>query len=182
MSSSTRALLVVLVVAAVVRAISWADFRETPFAARAIEDEEFYDAWAQRILEGQPDPDVYHMSPLPAYVLALEYRVLGRSFDRVRLAGALAGLLSVLLAFLLTREAFGPGAGVLSAATLAIFAPAVFYESSLLPLAHSLTVTLGAAWAAVAANGALAAATVAAVPGAAEAAASTTTSRTFASE
>ena len=61
-----------LVLYAIVRVAFWADWGETPFADRPVEDEEFYDAWATDRLAGRPEPAPYHMSPLPAWVLAAE--------------------------------------------------------------------------------------------------------------
>jgi len=138
------ALAIILAAALATRLAFFLQYRETPFGTMPIEDEEFYEAWARGLLtEGlSANPPAFHMSPFPAVWLAAIHGIFGPGLDAVRLIHGFFGVVNVALMWAVGRVAFGAPTGLAAAALLAVYAPAVFYEASLLPITLSLTAPL----------------------------------------
>jgi len=141
--------LVLLIGAALGLRLAYLDaFSDTPFGDRAIEDEEFYDAWAFELLDGRRHDGAYHMSPYPAWALAAVYAATGADADdpgRIRWARTVWAslvVLDLLLVVAFVRRRAGPAAALAGAALVALHAPGIFYVSSLLPVSLTITLTL----------------------------------------
>jgi len=120
-----------------------------PQAALLSIDEEAYDTWAQELAAGSWAGDtVYFQEPLYAHVLGLAYALVGRDLLFVRLAQALLGALTCVLAGRLAERLFGRGAGLAAGTLLALHGPLLLFpcfllkENLLLPLLALLATLL----------------------------------------
>lgn len=95
-------------------------------------DSLYYRWWAQRIVEGQSDPQVFFQGPLYPYMMAFFYRIFGPSPEVVLWLQVLLGSASCGLIYLLGRLAFGRTVGLLAALMGALYAVEIFYEGALL--------------------------------------------------
>jgi len=107
-------------------------------------DSESYDAWARRIaagelLRGRP----FYQAPLYAYFLAGLHALSGGDLLLPRLVNALLGTVNVALVMRLGRLAFGPGAGLLAGALVAVHGTFLFEEGKVMKT--TLGVTLATA-------------------------------------
>ena len=131
-SGAGGASLGIFAVAFGVRLLHLWSIRRAPFFDVLIGDARGYDAWARQIAGGDwVGHDVFYQAPLYPYFLALIYRTAGDSLMTVRVLQAVVGSCACMLAGLAARRFFSPAAGVVAGLTLALYAPAVFFDSLL---------------------------------------------------
>ena len=144
-----RALAAVLLVALVARV---AVVLAQPDAVPVI-DAGDYDRHARSIAAGEGYPETVIADPggpsalrPPAYpyLLGAVYAVSGDSFTAGRLAGALLGVLTVALIFVIGRRLFGPRTALWAAGIAAVFPPLVWLNSSVISEQLFLPLALGA--------------------------------------
>jgi Flp pilus assembly protein TadD/4-amino-4-deoxy-L-arabinose transferase-like glycosyltransferase len=105
-------------------------------------DHLYYHQWAQRIAGGDwAGREVFEMSPLYAYVLAVLYRIFGEGPILPRLIQSALGSLVCALLVVAGRRAFGKVEGILAGSALAIYAPAVFYDGQVMKTSFELSFT-----------------------------------------
>lgn len=147
------ALLLALLAAAALRLAHWAAVRDEPFVARLAMDSQEYDRWAQAIAGGDwLGSEPFFQAPLYPYLVALVYRVAGRSLDAVyllQIAAALAGLWALGRA---AEEMAGGGArgrrvGAIAAWLGALYTPLFFYDTQLLKESLAVDLAAGLLWA-----------------------------------
>src|SRR5262249_33094515 len=104
--------------------------RETPFFSILLGDARVYDERAQRIAGGDwIGREVFYQAPLYPYFLGLIYRVAGRTLMLVRIAQAVIGSCSCVLVAAAARRLFSARAGLAAGLMLAVYAPAIFFDS-----------------------------------------------------
>ena len=120
----------VFLAALAVRLLYLAEFRKSPFFSVLLGDSESYDRWAQSLAAGDwIGKVVFYQSPLYPYLLGVLYDVAGRDLFVARLLQGLAGAAGCgLIAYAATRT-FGPREAWISGLLLAVYAPAIFYDS-----------------------------------------------------
>lgn len=120
----------VFLAALLVRVLYLLEFRRSPFFPVLLGDSQSYDQWAQRLAAGDwIGKVVFYQSPLYPYLLGVLYEIVGRDLVVARLLQGLAGAAGcALIAFAATRV-FGARAGLVSGLLLAVYAPAIFYDS-----------------------------------------------------
>ncbi len=123
----------VLALAATLRLIHLIAITNSPFADALQLDHRAYDEWARRIAAGHLIGDgPFFVDPLYAYALGLVYAIAGRSLLLVRLLQVALGVATCWLTARIGRRVLGPGAlPALAALLMAIFIPAVHYESAI---------------------------------------------------
>jgi tetratricopeptide (TPR) repeat protein len=108
------------------------NIRDTPFFAWLLGDARSYDAWALRIAGGDwIGRDVFYQAPLYPYFLAAIYRIAGHDLYTVRIVQALIGSASCVLLASAVRRLSGDVAGIVAGFMLALWAPAIFFDSLL---------------------------------------------------
>ncbi len=113
------------------------------FDARLFE-EQLYHQWARALAEGTlSSGQIYGFAPLPAYVMALVYRIFSPDIVLIRYANILFSVLTCLLIFSIGKRVGGRGAGLLACAAAVLYKPFIFY--SIVPLKTSLALLLFAA-------------------------------------
>jgi Flp pilus assembly protein TadD/4-amino-4-deoxy-L-arabinose transferase-like glycosyltransferase len=103
--------------------------QHTAFSQFLMGDAERYDAWAQGIAQGDwLGAGVFYQAPLYPYTLGVLYSVVGHSLTAVRVVQALWGSLACVFVYLAAYRLFGPLAGVVGGAILALYGPEIFLD------------------------------------------------------
>jgi tetratricopeptide (TPR) repeat protein len=124
--------LAIFVLALTLRLIHIWQMRNSPFFTVLLGDARSYDEWAQRIASGDwIGHEVFYQAPLYPYFLGSIYRIAGRSLMIVRVVQALIGSCSCVLVGLAARRLFSVRTGVVAGVTLALYAPAIFFDGLL---------------------------------------------------
>jgi len=129
----SKRLILILLLAALVRAGHVAAIWNTPILDVPIIDSKFYHSWAASLAAEEAQPkQLFFMSPLYPYFLSVLYRIFGA---HPRVAVVVQLLMGVFLVFLINRlgtRIFDEKVGLLTAALAALYRPFVYYESVLL--------------------------------------------------
>jgi tetratricopeptide (TPR) repeat protein len=119
---------VIVAVALAVRLVHLWSMRNSPFSDVLLGDARSYDEWARQIAAGDwIGQGVFYQAPLYAYFLGALYTV-NRSLTLVRVCQAVVGAIGCVLLGRATQHLFGKTAGLLAGLTLALYAPAVFFD------------------------------------------------------
>ncbi len=115
---------------------------QVPTVVELLGDAKGYFHWAAEI-SGVPFPanpalpakpgnwlgsETFYQAPLYPYFLAVLFKLMGPSITGVRLMQSLLGVVSVALIGLSGRKMFTPRVGILAAAMLAVYPPAIYYD------------------------------------------------------
>ena len=121
--------LLIFACALAVRLIHIWQIRRAPFFDVLMGDARGYDAWAQRIANGDwQGHEVFYQAPLYPYFLGLIYAVAGRNLLAVRICQAIAGSAACTLLGLTAWRLFSRRAGLVAGLALALYAPAIFFD------------------------------------------------------
>jgi tetratricopeptide (TPR) repeat protein len=122
-------LILIGIAAFVLRLIYLAELQDSPFVAVVIGDARQYDWWAQDVAAGHwMGSEVFYQTPLYPYFLAIIFKLGGHDLLIVRMIQAVLGALSCVALGLAGRRLFSERAGLIAAALLAIYAPAIFFD------------------------------------------------------
>jgi 4-amino-4-deoxy-L-arabinose transferase-like glycosyltransferase len=123
--------------------------RHYPLADRVVIDEQAYESWALEIAAGDwLGSEVFFQEPLYPYWIAGVYSLAGPDRSLLRRVQAVLGALTAAGVYLLARRLFGPLAGLVAGAAVALhraawFLPAVLLKENLvLPLLCALAALL----------------------------------------
>jgi len=117
-------------VALAVRVVHIWQIRKAPFFDILIGDARGYDDWAQRIARGDwVGTEVFYQAPLYPYFLGLIYAVAGHSLLIVRVCQAVVGASACAFLALTARRLFSEREGMIAGLALALYAPAIFFDS-----------------------------------------------------
>ncbi|MFQ5702052.1 MAG: glycosyltransferase family 39 protein, partial [Acidobacteriota bacterium] len=93
----------------------------------------YYYQWATRIAAGDwLGSEVFEMSPLYSYLLAVHLLVFGSDLWILRLVQIAVGSLTCLLTFLLGARLFNTRVGLLAGLACAVYGPLLFYEGQVM--------------------------------------------------
>src|SRR5216684_3985892 len=121
--------LLIFACALAVRLIHIWQIRRAPFFDALMGDARGYDAWGQRIANGDwLGHEVFYQAPLYPYFLGAIYTIAGRSLLAVRLCQAIVGSAACTLLGLAAWRLFSRGAGLIAGLALALYAPAIFFD------------------------------------------------------
>jgi tetratricopeptide (TPR) repeat protein len=124
--------LVVFFVALAVRLIHLWQIKSSPFFDTLLGDANGYDLWAQRLAAGDwIGSEVFYQAPLYPYFLGGLYALFGRDLLIVRIVQALVGSASCVLLGLAAARLFSRRVGLAAGLALALWAPAIFFDSLL---------------------------------------------------
>jgi len=100
-----------------------------PLLSVLMGDARVYDEWAMRIAGGDwMGREIFYQTPLYPYLLGVLFRVAGHDLDLVRFIQAGLGAASCVLLALAGRRFFSERAGLIAAAILAVYPPAIFFD------------------------------------------------------
>jgi tetratricopeptide (TPR) repeat protein len=124
--------LLIFAVALAIRLLHVWQLRSTPFFDVLLGDAKGYDQWAQRLAAGDwVGSEVFYQAPLYPYFLGLVYALFGRDLLVVRIIQALIGSASCVLLGMAGARLFSKRVGLVAGLALALWAPAVFFDSLL---------------------------------------------------
>ncbi|HUQ86513.1 MAG TPA: tetratricopeptide repeat protein [Vicinamibacterales bacterium] len=124
--------LAIFFVALAARLIHIWQLRASPFFDTLLGDANGYDKWAQRLAAGDwIGTDVFYQAPLYPYFLGGVYAIAGRDLLIVRILQAAIGSASCVLLGLAAARLFSKRVGVIAGLALALWAPAIFFDSLL---------------------------------------------------
>jgi tetratricopeptide (TPR) repeat protein len=122
----------IFAVALVVRLIHVWQIRKAPFFSVLMGDSRAYDEWAQRIARGDwMGNKVFYQAPLYPYFLGILYAVDGRDLLMVRICQAILGSIACVCLGLAGGRFFSWRVGLIAGWLLALYAPAIFFDSLL---------------------------------------------------
>lgn len=115
-----------------VRLLHLWQMQATPYFSTLLGDARGYDQWARRLAGGDwIGTDVFYQAPLYPYFLGVVYAVTGADPGAARVVQAVLGSVSAVLVFMAAARLFGPRAGLIAGLTLAVYAPAIFFDGLL---------------------------------------------------
>jgi len=124
--------LLIFVVALAVRLLHLWQMKSTPFFDVLLGDANGYDQWAQRLAAGDwIGTDVFYQAPLYPYFLGVVYAIFDRDLLIVRVIQALIGSASCVLLGMAATRLFSQRVGLAAGLGLALWAPAIFFDSLL---------------------------------------------------
>jgi tetratricopeptide (TPR) repeat protein len=124
--------LLIFLVALAVRLVHIWQLRGTPFFDTLLGDANGYDKWAVRLASGDwIGSDVFYQAPLYPYFLGVVYAIFGRDLLIVRIVQAAIGSASCVLLGLACTRLFSKRVGLVAGLALALWAPAIFFDSLL---------------------------------------------------
>ncbi len=96
-------------------------------------DPRYYYQWALKIAAGEGSGrEVFEMSPLYAYVLAVLFRIAGTGLLLPRIIQGLVASLVCAFLGVAGRRAFGKAEGLLAGCALALYGPAIFHDGQVM--------------------------------------------------
>jgi tetratricopeptide (TPR) repeat protein len=112
---------------------------------RHIPDAHFFNNWAQGIASGDwlGGDDVFFIGPLYAYFLALVYKLIGPHLTVVRYLHIGLEVGTALFLFGFTRRALGARAAKIAGVIWALYLPAIFFSSFILPVSLDIFLIAG---------------------------------------
>jgi 4-amino-4-deoxy-L-arabinose transferase-like glycosyltransferase len=143
----------ILTLALALRLAHWWAVRQQPFFAWLAMDSQEYDRWAREIAAGDwLGSQVFFQAPLYPYLLAILYRLFGRSLDAVYLAQIVLAVAGCYGLYRAGREMAGERVGLGAALLAAVYGPFLFYDAQLLKESPAVAVTSFLLWALAAAR------------------------------
>jgi 4-amino-4-deoxy-L-arabinose transferase-like glycosyltransferase len=121
----------VLATALILRIIALVNFNESLYGDFLLWDERLYQAWATNIIQGKPFV-ASDISPLPAYVMAIVYRILSPDPFYIRCLNVIFGVLACWLVYLTGRALKDPLTGLLAGLVAALYKPFIFFSVTIL--------------------------------------------------
>jgi len=123
-------LLIIGAGALVLRLTLLAELEGTPLFGVLLGDAKEYDAWARQIAAGHwIGAETFYQAPLYPYFMGLVFRVGGHYVFAVRLLQSIFGATACVLLGFAGRRFFNERTGLVAAALLAIYPPAIFFDA-----------------------------------------------------
>jgi len=134
-------LFIIIAAGLMIRMFALMDLTTTIYTNFLLWDERIYHTWAKEIAEGTfRSRSVYEFAPLPAYIMALIYRLFSPDVFYIRLLNIVYGTLTCWIVYLISKELTNRKVAILSCIIACIYKPFIFY--SIVPLKESLALLL----------------------------------------
>jgi 4-amino-4-deoxy-L-arabinose transferase-like glycosyltransferase len=134
-------LLTILSLALLLRILALLSLKGSLYFDFLMYDERVYHNWAAKLADGTfASSSVYEMAPLPAYFMALIYKLFSPDVIYIRIANIILGVLTCWLVYLIVKELSNRTIGLIACLVAALYKPFIFY--SIVPLNTALSVFL----------------------------------------
>lgn len=131
----------VLFLALILRIAALLYLKKSVYSDFLLWDEKVYHTWASRISNGTyKSLSVYEFAPLPAYVMALVYKIFSTDILCIRILNIIFGVLTCSLVYLIGKEMANRITGLFACLIASLYKPFIFY--SIVPLKTSLCLFL----------------------------------------
>jgi len=132
---------IILCLALLLRILALLSLKDSIYFDYLLWDEKLYHTWAESIANGTCESSsVYEMAPLPAYLMALVYKVLSPDILYIRILNVVFGVLTCYLLYLMGKALAGKTTGIISCLVACLYEPFIFY--SIVPLKTALSIFL----------------------------------------
>ena len=140
-SHPQQLLLSILFIALILRVMALLSLKGSIYFDFLLWDERVYHNWAANLAKGTFDSSsVYEMAPLPAYFMALIYRIFSPDVIYIRIANIIFSVLTCWLVYLIAKELSNRKIGLIACIAATIYEPFIFY--SIVPLNTAMSVFL----------------------------------------
>ena len=129
-----------VVLALTLRLLALDAISESIYATFLLPDEQYYHDWAIEILQGKPSLHAFEYAPLPAYLLALIYKISSVDPINFRVANIFFNTLGCVFIYFIAKSLAGRNWALLALALAACSGELIFY--SVVPLKTSLSFLL----------------------------------------
>jgi len=131
---------VIFLAALAYRVLYFLTVRDDPLMTyvEAVPDASLYHNWAVSLLGGSAPAGAYYIGPAYAYFLALVYKLFGVHLYAVLFIQLGLGAATAALVYVLARRLFGRLAAAVAGLLWAIYLPAVFFDTQILPASLTL--------------------------------------------
>lgn len=131
----------ILFLALFIRVAALLNLSESIYFDYLLWDERIYHAWATKIANGIfHSSSVYEFAPLPAYIMALVYKIFSPNILYIRILNILYGVLTCYVIYLIGKEIGTRSTALFACLIAALYKPFIFY--SIVPLKTSLSIFL----------------------------------------
>ncbi len=131
----------ILTLALLLRAFALFSLKNSIYFDFLLWDERVYHAWATKIADRTyQSTSIYEFAPLPAYLMALIYKIFSPDILYIRFLNIILGAFACYLAYLIGKEMANRTTGLFACLIAALYKPFIFY--SIVPLKTSLSVFL----------------------------------------
>lgn len=131
----------ILFLALILRVAALLDLSNSVYFDFLLWDERVYHTWAVKIAnETFKSSSVYEFAPLPAYLMALIYKIFSPDILYIRLLNTIFGVLTCYLVYLIGKEMANRTTGLFACLIASLYKPFIVY--SIVPLKTSLSVFL----------------------------------------
>ncbi len=131
----------ILFLALILRIVAILDLSNSDYFNFLLWDEKLYHTWATKIADGTfQSSSVYEFAPLPAYLMALIYKILSSDILYIRILNIIFGVFTCYLVYLIGKEVANRTTGLVACLIACLYKPFIFY--SIVPLKTSLSVFL----------------------------------------
>lgn len=130
-------LFLLIALSIVVRFWALGEVSESVYGSSLLPDERYYHDWAVAILNGKPPEKAFEYAPLPAYLMALTYKVLSVDINHIRTANVCINTLGCLVIYFITLLLVNRRWALAALGMAACCRELVFY--SVVPLKTSLS-------------------------------------------
>lgn len=138
---ATGILTAILFLALILRIAALKDFTASIYSNMPIMDENFYHIWASKIADGTFSSEAtYRSAPLPAYLMAVIYKIFSADISYIRNFHMILGVLSCWLIYEIGRRLGDRITGLSACFIAAVYGPFIFY--SVVPLSAMQSVCL----------------------------------------
>jgi tetratricopeptide (TPR) repeat protein len=115
-------LIAILSLALILRILALLSLKGSIYFDFLLWDERLYHTWASNLARGTfESSSVYEMAPLPAYFMALIYRIFSPDIIYIRLTNIIFGVLTCWLVYLITRELSNRKIGLVACLVAALY-------------------------------------------------------------
>jgi 4-amino-4-deoxy-L-arabinose transferase-like glycosyltransferase len=134
-----------IIVALILRIVALLYLKKSIYFDFLLWDERIYHTWAAKIAAGTyRSASVYEFAPLPAYLMALIYKILSPHILYIRIMNIIFGVFTCYLVYLIGKEMANRTVGLCACLIACLYKPFIFY--SIVPLKTCLSLFLFA-WA-----------------------------------
>ncbi len=128
----------ILLLALILRIAALFSLKESLYFDFLLWDERLYHNWAEKIATGTfQSSAVYEMAPLPAYFMAIVYKIFSPDILYIRTANIVFGVITCALVYLIGKELANRKVGLLACLIACLYEPFILY--SIVPLKTSLS-------------------------------------------
>jgi len=130
-----------IIVALILRIVALLYLKKSIYFDFLLWDERIYHTWAMKIANGTyQSSSVYEFAPLPAYLMALIYKIFSPDILYIRVLNIILGTLTCWFMYLIGREMANRIVGLCACLIACLYKPFIFY--SIVPLKTSLSLFL----------------------------------------